>query len=44
MLAQFSAEARILAEAAAQVYLEALGLSAVGVLDELALESDVGDL
>ena len=44
MPAQLAAEARVQAEPAAQVHLEALDLVAVGVGDQLALEPDVGDL
>src|SRR5262249_7150907 len=44
VLAQFSAEAAVQAEAAAQVHLEALDRAALAVVDHLAFEPDVGDL
>src|SRR5208283_6200614 len=44
VLPQFSAEAAVQAEAAAQVHLEALDRVAVTIVDHLALETDVGHL
>src|SRR5271156_1707527 len=44
VLAQFSAEPAVYAQAAAEVDLEALDRPAITVVDHLALESDVGDL
>src|ERR1700739_1213003 len=44
MLTQLSAETAVQAEAAAQVYLEALDRAAMAVVHPLALEPDVGHL
>ncbi len=44
MLAKFAAEVAVQAQAAAEMDLESLGVTAVAVLEDLSLEPDIGNL